>query len=123
MLGLGIVQRGLATIRDLIGQPFREWSERADKNPGAAARQVEAIAVVLQGRADAIALRRGNKAWRVRRDRSVAARLIDYAAQLKAEAAAREAAGGTRSESGSNLCHGFERVCTEAIERAKKEAG
>lgn len=119
MFGLGLIQRGLAFVRDLIGQPFREWSERADKNPGAAARQVEAIAVVLQGRADAIALRRGDKAWRVRRDRSIAARLIDYAAELKAEARARELAAGHRS----SICDGFEDVCREAIERAKKEAG
>jgi hypothetical protein len=118
MFGLGIIQRGLAVVRDLIGQPFREWSERADKNPGAAARQVEAIAVVLQGRADAIALRRGDQAWRVRRDRSVAKRLLNYAAELKAEARARELA----SEHRSSICEGFERVCIEAIEQAKKGA-
>lgn len=122
MFGLGIIQRGLAVVRDLIGQPFREWAERADKNPGAAARQVEAIAVVLQGRADAIALRRGDKAWRVRRDRSVAARLIEYAAQLKAEARAREAPSNSVEHGRTSVCHGFERVCTEAIERARREA-
>jgi hypothetical protein len=114
MFGLGVIGQGLRMIRELIGRPLREFAEWADKNPGAAARYIDSLAIVLRGRADAIAERRGNRAWRVRRDRHLAMGFERYATQLRDEARQREAENRR-----TNICAGFEDVCRDALVRAK----
>ncbi len=72
----------IAFIRRLIGRPFRDWSVWAAQHPEPAAIQLRTIAVVLAARAEAIAERRGETAWRVRRDRALALNLRRQADEI-----------------------------------------
>lgn len=67
---------------------FREWSDRAAANPRAAAEELDAIAVVLEGRARGY---RRQDGWRARRDRGIAAALREHAAALRDRATTQRA--------------------------------
>ena len=75
----------ISEIGRLIGRSFRGWSEWAQKNPRAAADQLELVSKVLEHRARAYKRPNG---WRARRDRAAAAALVDHANELRARSGA-----------------------------------
>lgn len=76
-----LIFRGLRLVSELLGRPFREWSEWAENNPAAAARQLELIAGVLSERSRAYKRQDG---WRARRDKHLARALSLHAFELRA---------------------------------------
>lgn len=67
-------------VSKLLGRGFHEWNEWAVEHPVAAALELDTIATVLEGRADAYRRRDG---WRARRDRSIAKSLRLQARRLR----------------------------------------
>ena len=105
MIGLlSAIGRGLRMIADLIGRPFREWAEWAERNPGAAAQQLEAAAVVLSYRAGAYKRQQG---WRARRDRALAHAFKEHASKLREDSFFAKA-----------QAHTLESACRKAMESA-----
>lgn len=102
----GAIAKGLSVLRGLIGQPLRVWAEWAQENPRAAAEQLEAAAIVLRHRARAVAMKRGNGAWAVRRDRALAD-------------AAMEIADGMRTR-GVSECRQLQRLAEDRLRDAKE---
>lgn len=82
--GVGPVARLLssawAIVSRILGRSFREWSEWAAREPGAAAFELELVASVLEGRSRAY---RRPDGWRGRRDRNIASSLRAHARQLR----------------------------------------
>lgn len=81
---LGALANAFVGLRKLLGRSFRSWSTWAEKNPGAAALQLDAIATVLEHRASS---RRRPSGWLAKRERTMAGALREHADALRDEKA------------------------------------
>lgn len=70
-------------VGKMIGRSFRDWSEWAQREPHAAADQLDGIATVFKHRAKAYRRQTG---WRARRDRGFEAALREHADALRENA-------------------------------------
>ena len=78
---LELLSRAWRVVSAILGRPFREWSEWAEREPAAAANELELVAALLEGRSRAY---RDPDGWRGRRDREIARSLRTHARQLRA---------------------------------------
>lgn len=85
---LGFLASAWSVAQKLIGRPFRDWARWAEAEPAQAAQQLELVSRVLRHRADAYKRQKG---WRARRDRKVAAALLEQAQELRASAGREDA--------------------------------